>query len=99
MATANLSDGVANLARQVAIDQYAQDIDFNKKLSAKASIDSPAFTGTPTAPTPTSGDVSTSLATTEFVNNNYLPLSGGTMRGILNMGSKDLKGINWCYAN
>ena len=33
----------------------------------KADIDSPTFTGTPTAPTPTAGDSSTKLATTEFV--------------------------------
>ena len=32
-----------------------------------ALLDSPAFTGTPTAPTPPVGDVSTRLATTEFV--------------------------------
>jgi hypothetical protein len=32
-----------------------------------APINSPAFTGTPTAPTPTSGDNSTKIATTEFV--------------------------------
>ena len=52
-----------------------------------APIDSPAFTGTPTAPTPTAGDNSTKIATTEFVNG-YLPLSGGTMTGNINMGSK-----------
>ena len=33
-----------------------------------APLASPAFTGTPTAPTPTAGDNSTSLATTAFVN-------------------------------
>lgn len=35
--------------------------------AVKANINSPAFTGTPTAPTPTAGDDSTRLATTEFV--------------------------------
>ena len=34
-----------------------------------ANIDSPAFTGTPTAPTPASGDNDTSIATTAFVTN------------------------------
>lgn len=34
----------------------------------KASLDSPEFTGTPTAPTPASGDDSAKLATTGFVN-------------------------------
>ena len=33
----------------------------------KAPIDSPTFTGTPTAPTPSEGDVSTKIATTTFV--------------------------------
>lgn len=47
-------------------------------------LDSPAFTGTPTAPTPAVGDDSTKIATTEFVNDkadNYLPLNGGTLTG------------------
>jgi hypothetical protein len=42
-------------------------------------LDSPRFTGTPTAPTPTAGDSSTTLATTEFVSdaiNDYnLPIA------------------------
>jgi len=36
-------------------------------VDAKANINSPTFTGTPTAPTPTLGDNSTKLATTAFV--------------------------------
>jgi hypothetical protein len=39
----------------------------NGNIGLKANIDSPAFTGTPTAPTPTIGDDSTKIATTEFV--------------------------------
>lgn len=35
-----------------------------------APINSPAFTGTPTAPTPTSGDNSTKIASTEYVKKN-----------------------------
>ena len=49
-----------------------------------APKNSPALTGTPTAPTPTAGDDSTKIATTAFVNTkagNYLPLAGGTMTG------------------
>lgn len=38
-------------------------------LGDKAPLASPAFTGTPTAPTPTSGDNSTKVATTAFVKN------------------------------
>jgi hypothetical protein len=58
-------------------------------LALKADVNSPALTGTPTAPTPTSGDNSTKLATTAFVTGavaarafNYIvsenPPSGGT---------------------
>ena len=50
--------------------------------------DSPTFTGTPTAPTPTAGDDSTKIATTAFVQDEldgYLPLSGGTMTGTLKL--------------
>lgn len=39
----------------------------NKKIKKKADIDSPHFTGEPTAPTPPKGDDSERLATTEFV--------------------------------
>ena len=40
----------------------------NKKIKLKADIDSPHFTGEPTAPTPEYPDDSERLATTEFVN-------------------------------
>jgi hypothetical protein len=39
----------------------------NVDLSAKAPLASPTFTGTPAAPTPTTGDNDTSIATTAFV--------------------------------
>ena len=38
-------------------------------LALKAPLDSPALTGTPTAPTAATGDNSNKIATTEFVNN------------------------------
>lgn len=41
-----------------------------------APINSPAFTGTPTAPTPNAGDNSTAIATTAFVENAVSSLSG-----------------------
>ena len=46
---------------------------------AFAPIDSPAFTGTPTAPTPISSDDSTKIATTAFVKAN---ISGGTVTSV-----------------
>ena len=47
-------------------------------LSGYAPLASPALTGTPTAPTPTSGDDSTKIATTAYVQDeldNYIPAS------------------------
>lgn len=43
-------------------------------LSQKANIDSPAFTGTPTAPTPSAGENSTRIATTSFVKTVSAPI-------------------------
>ena len=47
-----------------------------------APLASPAFTGSPTAPTQGAGDNSTKLATTAYVAS-YLPLAGGTLSGNL----------------
>lgn len=55
-------------------------------VATKASLASPTFTGTPTAPTPTVGDNSTKISTTAFVANTLsaisaplvLPLDGTT---------------------
>jgi hypothetical protein len=47
-----------------------------------ALLNSPAFIGQPTAPTPVPADSSTHLATTAFVSN-YLPRTGGTLTGPL----------------
>jgi len=41
-------------------------------LTAKADLASPVFTGNPTAPTPTTGDNDTSIATTAFVANSAI---------------------------
>lgn len=55
----------------------------------KAPLASPAFTGNPTAPTPTAGDNDTSIATTAFVNaeiaNDAVLKSGSTMTGALTL--------------
>ena len=47
----------------------------------KASIASPAFTGVPIAPTPSTGDNSTQLATTAYVKANLATVSAGTLTG------------------
>jgi hypothetical protein len=50
--------------------------------SGFAPIDSPAFTGTPTAPTPASNDNSSKLATTAFVvNQAFAPLNSPALTG------------------
>ena len=49
------------------VDQATLGTALAADLANKANIASPAFTGTPTAPTPTLGDNSTKLATTAYV--------------------------------
>jgi len=46
-------------------------------LDLKADIDSPSFTGSPTAPTPATSDVSTKIATTQYVTDKVGELSTG----------------------
>jgi len=50
------------------INLKANSTDMTTALALKADLASPALTGTPTAPTPTAGDNTTQIATTEFVN-------------------------------
>ena len=49
----------------------------NKKIKQKADLDSPHFTGEPTAPTPEYPDNSERLATTEYVNEAVAGAGGG----------------------
>ena len=49
----------------------------NMRPDQFAPIDSPAFTGTPVAPTPGNNDNSTRLATTQFVNNKLQEITTG----------------------
>lgn len=51
-----------------ATDTLAQALaKFQGQINARATLSSPSFTGTPTAPTATFGNDSTQIATTEFV--------------------------------
>ena len=68
------------------VDQATQGIALAADLANKANIASPTFTGTPRAPTPTLGDISTQLATTAFVTSavqNYLPRLTTTERDLI----------------
>lgn len=47
--------------------------------TSKASLDSPAFTGAPTAPTAAAGTSSTQIATTEFVASSIYSVNGNTV--------------------
>jgi hypothetical protein len=56
--------------------------DSSIQISALALLSSPAFTGNPTAPTQSTGDTSTKLATTAYVKNlSYCPVAGCTFTG------------------
>lgn len=61
-------------------------------VATKANIASPSLTGTPTAPTASSGTTTTQIATTAFVgaavassSGTALPLTGGTLTGLVNL--------------
>ena len=58
----------------------------------KAPLASPVFTGTPTAPTPSDGDVSLKLATTEFVRSSAPVLSVAAKTGIVTLVVGDVGG-------
>jgi hypothetical protein len=51
--------------------------DIQNQINVKAPLESPTFTGTPSAPTATAGDSSTQLATTAFVTTAVDNLVGG----------------------
>ena len=68
--TATVADSDLLLVSQVSLNissKFTFDSFKNYLRSTFATVISPALTGTPTAPTPTAGDNSTQLATTEFV--------------------------------
>ena len=58
----------------------------------KAPLASPVFTGTPTAPTPSNGDVSLKIATTEFVRSSAPVLSVATKTGAVTLVVGDVFG-------
>ncbi len=77
--TANTNSIAANTA---SITTNTSEIATNaSNILLKAPIASPAFTGIPTAPTPSTSDNSTTIATTEFVKSNLAIVSAGTLTG------------------
>lgn len=90
---------------------YTSAIDYNitdevlevvhKTITSSAPLASPVFTGSPTAPTPTTGDDSTKIATTAFIQdaidkatqfqvNEELALTGGIYAGSITGASKNI---------
>jgi microcystin-dependent protein len=69
--------GDAGHIPEITTDQYGRVIGVNlipvaqPDISGLAPIDSPAFTGVPTAPTPPPGNASDRLATTQFVGQEF----------------------------
>lgn len=67
----NVSEVSGAATAQSVLDEAtaraASDNALSNTLALKAPLASPVFSGTPTAPTPTTGDASTKLATTQFV--------------------------------
>lgn len=71
-------------ADAIVYDNSGSDVEVSTAdITSKAGTASPAFTGTPTAPTAAVGTNTTQIATTAFVTANSLPLAGGTLTGDL----------------
>lgn len=78
-----ITAGSGHAGNLAALDVYGNPVDSGIAKTAVAPLASPAFTGTPTAPTPSAGDDSTKVATTAFVKTavagiSVTPLSGKT---------------------
>ncbi len=93
--------GLANGTASTDAANYGQ---VTSAVSGLAPLASPAFTGTPTAPTAAVGTNTTQIATTAFVTaaiaavevalaSVYLALSGGTMTGPIAMGGSKITGL------
>ncbi|RKZ67304.1 MAG: hypothetical protein DRQ48_09890, partial [Gammaproteobacteria bacterium] len=64
-------------------------------LALKANLASPTFTGTPLAPTPATGDSSTKIATTAYVDFAVLGASGGFASGTLMLFQQTAAPTGW----
>ena len=70
------NDGSASPGSALAnLEAVLANVMTQADMSIFALLASPAFTGTPTAPTPTTGDNSTKLATTAFVQSSLQPFN------------------------
>ena len=92
-ATRAANPTAGNLA---ALDAQGNPTDSGIAKTAVAPLASPAFTGTPTAPTPASGDNSTKIATTAFVQG-AIPYTIGTPTVIATASSETVEGETVYY--
>lgn len=69
-----------NYIQTLTVDGTTYDLKDN--ISGYATLASPAFTGTPTAPTATTGDSSTKIATTAFVQDAMSGAGAGTVMSV-----------------
>ena len=85
-------------AENVYVDNMTLDSVITSIQTNKANVNSPTFTGTPKAPTPSNGDNSTRLATTAYVRS-YISSQGGTFHTHNNKSTLDsitsAKVSNW----
>lgn len=70
-----LAEGITGAIADEATARSDADSALASAVALKAPLASPAFTGAPTAPTPSAGDNSTKIATTEFVKASMTGLS------------------------
>ena len=70
-----LATGITDALAAETTARSNADSNLSTAIALKAPIANPAFTGSPTAPTPSAGDNSTRLATTEFVKASMTGLS------------------------
>lgn len=81
-----VANGVSDKANTVHSHPISDVTDLQLNLDAKAPLESPGLTGTPTAPTQNASDNSTRIATTAFVKGGLadkLSKTGGTLTGEL----------------
>ena len=84
--TTRITSGTGATVKNLPLSSVEIDTNFinlNADIALRATLATPAFTGTPTAPTAASGTNNTQLATTEFVATGFLPIANPTATGTL----------------
>lgn len=82
-----LTNKVTSLSSSSTDDQYPSAKAVYDALTTKANLNSPALTGTPTAPTAAAGTNTTQIATTAFVQNAFTTADAMIYKGTIAGGS------------